>query len=511
MPDLGLDLTPGTFWRAEQRALRVAQEAAAQVPAYARFLRLAGYDPARLRTFDDFRQLPLTDKASYLARFPLPQRCRRGDLTRAHIVTLSSGSAGPATLWPRYPEQEGPLWAGVTGVLQEHFRVRDRWTLVVLAQAIGAWGFATSMKLVCQRLFAQPDVRGTVVSPGLNGDDVLGFVEQLSPEYDQTLLVSYPAILPPLLAAGARRGIDWRRLNVSVLASGQALTEPQREEILSYLGKDPERLEGCVAVFGASEVAGMLGYESHLCLLIRRLCVQRPELCEVLFGSPLLPSLHQYNPLASFLEVHDGELLLTIRGAVPLVRYNTHDRGGLLSFEELVARCRAHGLDLAAELRARGHDPQRVRPLPFMYAFGRSDAVIVSGGNVYRDEVAGALDQPALRGTTTGLFELAALNDATGRTTLRVIAELRPGVVATDDLRTQYTQGILNWLLRVNSIFKTVYEASAGRIQVDAVLVPYGGLEARGPKRARLELSENGAELAPSRLPSDGPDPERGD
>jgi phenylacetate-CoA ligase len=502
MPDLGLDLASGAPGRAEQRALRVAQEAAAQVPAYARFLRLAGYEPARLRTIDDFRQLPITDKASYLARYPLPQRCRRGDLTRAHIVTLSSGSAGPATLWPRYPEQEGPLLAAVSGVLQEHFRVRQRWTLVVLAQAIGAWGFATSMKLVCQRLFAQPDVRGTVVSPGLNGDDVLGFVEQLGPEYDQTLLVSYPAILPPLLAAGARRGLDWRRLNTCVLASGQALSEPQREEILGYLGRDPERLEGCVAVFGASEVAGMLGYESVLCLLLRRLCVRRPELCEALFGSPQLPSLHQYNPLASYLEVHDGELLLTIRGAVPLVRYNTHDRGGLLSFEELVARCRAQGIDLAAELRARGHDPRSVRPLPFMYAFGRSDAVIVSGGNVYRDEVAGALDQPPLRATATGLFDLAAHQDAAGHTTLHVTAELRPGVVPTAELRAQYAQGIREWLRHVNSIFRTVYEASDGRIQVAAELVPYGALAARGPKQARLELSEPAA--APAATDRDG-------
>ena len=37
--------------RAEVRALRVAQEAAAHVPAYARFLRLAGYDPAKAPEF----------------------------------------------------------------------------------------------------------------------------------------------------------------------------------------------------------------------------------------------------------------------------------------------------------------------------------------------------------------------------------------------------------------------------------------------------------------------------
>ena len=90
----------------------MAQEAAAQVPAYARFLRLADYDATRLRTFADFCGLPPVDKTSYLERYPLDQRCRRGDLARAQAVTLSPARratprSGPATpiryraCWPR--------------------------------------------------------------------------------------------------------------------------------------------------------------------------------------------------------------------------------------------------------------------------------------------------------------------------------------------------------------------------------------------------------------------------
>ncbi len=478
--------------RAEVRALRVAQEATAHVPAYARFLRLAGYDPARLRSVADFRELPTTDKTSYLARYPLDQRCRQRDLARAHIVTVSSGSAGPATLWPRFPEQDAQLFAAVTTVLQEHFRVRERWTLLVLAQAMGAWGFGVSMNQVAQRLFAEPRVRGTVVTPGLNPEETIRFVEQLAPHYDQTIIASYPAVLPTLLDLGEQRGLRWPELNVGLFTSGEPVSEAQREAVLRRVGKDPDRLEGFVAVFGASEVAGLIGYETHLCLLIRRLCARAPGLAEALFGSPAIPSIVQYNPLSAFLETHDDEILLTARGAEPLLRYNTHDRGGLLSAEEMLLRCRLQGVDLLAELRARGFGPTAYRPLPFLYVFGRSDAVIMHGANVYKDHLAHVLEETSLQATNTGNFTLAATTDPDGRGTLQIDVELNAGVEPTDALRLLYEESILQGLQRLNAGFRTVYQASAGRITAAVTLVPYGQMALRNPKRQRSAAGPGG-------------------
>src|SRR5262249_4132048 len=119
---------PAMSRQAETRALRVAQEAVAHVPAYARFLRRAGYDANRLRGVTDFHALPATDKPSYLARYPVDQRCRRGDLARAHIVTLSSGASGQPTLWPRFPEQDAAMVEACAAMLQDHFDLRERWT-----------------------------------------------------------------------------------------------------------------------------------------------------------------------------------------------------------------------------------------------------------------------------------------------------------------------------------------------------------------------------------------------
>ncbi|HLH27240.1 MAG TPA: hypothetical protein VK066_32370 [Chloroflexota bacterium] len=472
--------------RAETHALRVAQEAAALVPAYGRFLRLAGYDANRLRSFADFAALPVMDKASYLTRYPIEQRVRRGELARAHIVTLSSGATGSPTLWPRFPDQDAAQLDTLINIYQEHLRIKERWTLLIVANAMGAWVGGVLVAETGQRMFSQPGIRGTVVTPGLNQEEALRFVEQLSRHYDQTFIIGYAGPMATMLEEGQRRGIDWPALNVTVCSGSEYVSEGQRERLAELLGKSLDRLEGFFGVFGSSEGGGALGYESRLCLLIRRLCARTPGLTDALFDSPVVPSLNQYNPVNTFLEVQNGEILLTARGGVPLVRYNTHDRGGLLSMDEVVARCRAFGYDLRQQLQARGFGPEYFHPLPFMYAFGRSDAIMIHGANVYVDQLTEVLTQPALRSSNTGHFRLAGENHPDGRATLHLQIELSAGVPATEELTALYHHSVVQGLQRVSTEFRSAYEMAHGRIAVEIELMPFGSLALTTPKHQYL-------------------------
>jgi phenylacetate-CoA ligase len=486
--------------QAETRALRVAQEAAALVPAYGRFLRLAGYDANRLRSFADFGALPVMDKASYLTRYPVEQRVRRGELARAHIVTLSSGATGTPTLWPRFPDQDAAQLSTLIAIYQEHLRIKERWTLLIVANAMGAWVGGTIVAETGQRIFSTPGIRGTVVTPGLNQEEALRFVEQLSRHYDQTFVIGYAAPMASMLDEGQRRGIDWPALNVTLCSGSEYVSEGQRERLAQLLGKDLDRLEGFFGIFGSSEGGGAIGYESRLCLLIRRLCARTPGLADALFDSPIVPSLNQYNPVSHFLEIHDGEILLTARGGVPLIRYNTHDRGGLLTMDEVVARCRSFGYDLRQELAARGLGPEYLRPLPFMYAFGRSDAVTIHGANVYVDQLTDVLTQPALRGSNTGHFRLAGENHPDGRATLRVEVELSAGVPASEELSALYQHSVVQGLQRVSAEFRSAYESARGRIDVEVALLPFGSFALTTPKHQFLVRKPD--LLASARAPS---------
>jgi phenylacetate-coenzyme A ligase PaaK-like adenylate-forming protein len=250
-----------------------------------------------------------------------------------------------------------------------------------------------------------------------------------------------------------------------------------------------------------------VGYETHLCLLLRRLCTHTPALAEALFGSLVLPSLVQYNPLSHFLQLEQDEVLLTNRGAAPLVRYNTHDRGGLLTLPEVEACCRTHGYDLRGELHTRGFGPAYVRPRPFLYVFGRSNAVIVHGGKIYFDQAAHVLAQPALQASNTGNFELAVDTGADGRATLRATVELGAGIAPTEALRAVYHDRFVAGLQQINGIFRALYAASGGRIAVVVDLVPFGAIAVQGPKRQRPTTAGEPQAAAPGQWP-EPPDPQ---
>ena len=105
------------------------------------------------------------------------------------------------------------------------------------------------------------------------------------------------------------------------------------------------------------------------------------------------------------------------------MRYHIADEGGLIGYERCSPSAR-HGFDPCAGLGGgRG-----ARPLPFAYVFGRSHfTVSYFGANVYPENVAVGLEQPAVSGWVTGKFVLEVAGDADGNPHLSVTVELAPG------------------------------------------------------------------------------------
>src|ERR1700754_5067560 len=76
------------------------------VPAYRAFLHSRWIKPENIRTFDDFRKLPLLTKENYINRYSLPERCRGGKIEANDMVAVSSGSTGQPTFWLRSAADE---------------------------------------------------------------------------------------------------------------------------------------------------------------------------------------------------------------------------------------------------------------------------------------------------------------------------------------------------------------------------------------------------------------------
>jgi len=422
---------------------------AASVPAYRAFLRDHGVDADAVRTFADFEQLPLMTKDNYHRRYPLPELCRQGRLDGCDLVAVSSGSTGQPAFWPRSLTDELAVAARFEQVFAGSFAAAERTTLAVVCFPLGTWvgGLYT---LACTRHLAAKGYPITVVAPGNNKAEIVRVIPELAAHCDQTVLLGYPPFVKDVIDTGTAAGLGWTRYAIKLVLAGEVFSEEWRDLVGRRAGMKSPCYDSA-SLYGTAD-AGVLGTETPLSVCIRRFLAARPEAAQELFGGARLPTLVQYDPGSRFFETHDGTLLFSGDNGVPLIRYHIADEGGLIGYQDMLAFCGRHGFDPVAELG--GPSARGVRPLPFVYVFGRSYfTVSYFGANVYPENVAIGLEQPAVSGWVTGKFVLEVAGDADGNPYLSVTVELAPGETGDAARERVLAESIRAQLQRLNSEF----------------------------------------------------------
>jgi phenylacetate-CoA ligase len=377
----------------ESSVLALFHEVAATVPAYRDFLGEHGVDPATVGSIADFRRLPLTDKAGYLRRSALPDRCRDGRLSGCDMISVSSGSSGTPTIWPRSVVDELRVAARFEQVFRDGFRAADRTTLAVVCFPLGTWvgGLFTT---ACTRHLAAKGYPITVVAPGNNIGEILRVLPELAPHVDQVVLLGYPPFVKEVVDAGVAQGVDWASMHLKLVLAGEVFSEEWRA-LVARRGGVADPVTDVAALYGTAD-AGVLATETALSVRVRRFLAGRPDLARELFGSSRLPTLLQYDPADRYFEQHDGTLLFTADGGVPLIRYHIADEGGVVDHAGMLAFCARNGFDP-------GDGPE----LPFVFVFGRSlFTVSLYGANIYPENVTVALERPGISDHVTGKFVL---------------------------------------------------------------------------------------------------------
>ena len=390
---------PSSFWhkRGERLAVRMFRTAAYRVPAYRDFLSTNGVSPDSVRTIEDFRStVPVIDKKGYLGRLPLNDYCVDGVLHSAYTIETSSGNSGTPMLWPRTYEEDFMFPRYMEHALRQFYQIDKRSTLVILTLALGTWTSGEKMAQAIRTTAAKRGYRLTVMTPGVNLQEAVELARLVSPHYEQTVIVGYPPFVKNVIDEGVARGIDWPQLGVSLGLGGEGYSEQWREYMARRIGVPENDLMGISGGYGAADLGMSVGREYPITVLIRKLAHKDGELAEALFGeNGSLPSFLQYNPASFYIEEVDNELVFSVKAGIPLVRYNIHDRGGVIRYDRAMEIVRDHGYDVIKLLRERGYDRRDVWRLPFFYVFGRSDGTVcISGLNVYPENVEAALYLP---------------------------------------------------------------------------------------------------------------------
>jgi phenylacetate-CoA ligase len=472
-------LTPEHYRRrGEKMAVRLFQDTAKNVPAYKAFLEENGVNPRKIKSFADLTKVPVVTKENYLRKYPLESLVREGNWVKAvNSLSLSSGSTGKPFFWPisDATAEVGEFYYEM--LLRYMYKAHEKSTLAVVCYTMGTWMAGTYTYNALFYLANEYPL--TVISPGLNINEALRIVTEMGPHYDQVLLLGYGPFLKDVIDTGTQNGVDWKKLNTKLKFAGEPFNESWRQYMLELVGSE-HKLSDAGAAYAASD-AGIMAVETPTSLMLSQLLTENENLGEELFdsvqrfGARRSPTLQQYDPSKRFFEVNDtGELLVTGDAAIPLVRYNILDQGGIFNYDEL-----SDDITNSIEegLRAQGEPLIR---MPFVYVYGRRhNAATIYAVTIWPENIRAGLEDSEVRHLLSGKHRMQTRYDANQDQYLFIQVELAQGVKPTRTQKAKIRKRLIARLLELNSEYRELVRlkqsmGSEEQIYPELEYLPYG-------------------------------------
>jgi phenylacetate-CoA ligase len=456
----------------EKRALELFHTVAQRVPAYKNFLEKEHIQEKKIRTYGDFtKYVPLIDKDNYVKQYPLADLCLDGNLFTNRLISVSSGSTGEPFYWPRglAQDMEG---ADMHAAIYDHiFQMNQKSTLMVICFSMGAW-IAGSFTTASTLAYADRGNPVNVITPGLDKTETINAIKHLAPSYEQVVLVGYPPFIKDIIDEGTRAGIKWHKMKTRLLTAGEAFSEEWRDYVLKLV-HSTDSYHDAINVYGSAD-AGMLGYETPLSILIRRIYNQRPKMRSNLFGTTMMPSIIQYDPRRRHFEVVNDELVFTAMSGIPFVRYNIKDSGGILPFATAI-----EPIEDRLRIMANQHsiDIGRWR-LPFLYLNGRKGfSATIYAVNIYPENIKAALIDRQVQRWVTGRFTMATQNYTDMDQYFEINIELARDFVFKKQHQALIEGVILQKLLKLNAEFHKLYTVIGVKALPRVHLIKFGDPE----------------------------------
>ena len=461
------------FWQkaGERMALSLFKSASRRVPAYADFLKKCRVKPEKIKKIDDFRHLPVTDKAGYLKSYPLEMLCWDGKLEKNSIFSVSSGSSGVPFFWPRGENLELETSIYHELFLKDFFGIGRRPTLFINTFSMGIY-IAGVLTLNAVLKISQKNYPLMIITPGINLDEILRIVREIGSKFEQIIISGYPPFIKDMLERGEMEGLNWKKIKIKFLFATEGFSEQWRDYVLNKVGaKDP--LNNSLNIYGSAD-AGILGHETPICIFLRR------KLPDLFKRDNVLPTLTQYNPFLKFFEIVNNEVIFSCYGGIPLIRYNIHDSGGIKNFNEVAGRLSAEALR------------NNVWKLPFLYVFSKSDNICsLYGVKIYPENVRTHLEEPALNKSVTGKFVMATKNMGNQDQYLEINCELKNAVKPTENLKDKARKIILKTLADNNLEYRTLRASIGKKADPEIILWPKDHQKYFDPRSIKQRWKKN--------------------
>ncbi|MCQ2074806.1 MAG: hypothetical protein MJY77_06395 [Bacteroidaceae bacterium] len=317
---------------------------------------------------DNFEDLPVISKQDYLLSYPMEQLCRPGDMDRIHLIGASSGfSKSGAVFWPKRPCDEKAYMESIEAMFIDHYHIDTRKTLCIECLAFGMWIGGMQIAAAIRNIALSGNYHFTIATPGLNLREAVNVIEAYHGRYDQLLVITNPSNIPIITALIRDSGIRLKPGTTYFPVVGEYFTESLREHICVEYGHPADSTSVLWTGYGSADT-GDVSYETVASIKVRKWFASHPDRSVEIFGTEDTPMMLNLNDKC-LVEIIGGHIVVTKDQFIPLVRYDTKDRGGLMDRESL-----------------RGIVPDDLldaMPEQWMYVFGRADnAVIFYGTNL---------------------------------------------------------------------------------------------------------------------------------
>jgi phenylacetate-CoA ligase len=431
------------YWQqaGARKALRLFHAAAARVPAYKDILKKQRIRATSIETPEDFSKLPVLTKENYIQTYSLADRSWDGDLRGHSLLAMSSGTSGRPTIWPRGAYQEAEAAFLHEFLLTDLYEIDTYRTLMVIGFPMGIYvsGIATAIPSLVTA-FRHPNL--SVVTAGNSKDSVLSVLQTMQGEYQQIILVGHPFFIKDVIEGGKDRDIDWSRQRVKTIFCSEGFNETWRKYIAALVHSSAQHT--LFSTYGSSEFL-LTAFENPITIAIREIAEKNSTFQERVFKSPLTPSLFQYNPLSRFIESSDTDLIITAASGIPLIRFNQHDMGNVISYTAMADHIRS---EQSLRKISKTWRPWR---LPFVSLYGRSDrTMIFYAANIYPEHIQSALNDRRYIKKLTGKFFMEKKYLTNMDQSLHVHIELGPKIAISPSLAKKLQAHIVNTLESVN-------------------------------------------------------------
>ena len=448
----------GEFWQkeGEKMALGLFRKAAEKIPAYKDFLKGNNVKPSLIKSIKDFSNVPFVDKENYLRKYPLEKLCWEGKLENNTLLSVSSGSSGKPFFWPRGDNLEVETTITHAMIFKEFFTAADKSTLVINSFSMGIYiaGIITQNSALRASQLGMPI---TVISPGIEVEDILRIIIEVGGKYEQIILAGYPPFIKDIIDSGIRRGIRWKKYNIKFLFATENFSEEFRDYVVKNSGGS-DVIHSAINIYGSAD-AGILAHETPISIAIRRALSKSNALSSALYGSsPFLPTFGQYNPIYKFFEVADEELLFSAYGGIPLIRYNIHDSGKVLPFKDVLSIPELTQHTAVTNLR------KGAWKLPFVGVFGKSDLTISFYGlKIYPENIKAGLENDDITKLVSGRFIMEQKSRADQSQYWEINIELKEGARPTNKIRKTVADSVIRELKAKNLEYNRLHSALGKR------------------------------------------------